>query len=180
MKLKLTFVFLLFVQFAFGQDRIHKIDSQLNSLYSAETFNGNVLIAGKGNIIYQHSFGNSNEITKEKLDENSIFELASCSKQFTAMGIMIMKEKGKLSLDDPISKYIPELEMYKNVTIRNLLNHTGGLPDYMELLGRFFDKSKIATNNDNISAFSKYQPKALFEPNSRFEYSNTGYAKRKV
>jgi len=176
MKLKSSLVLLLLVQFAFGQDRIHKIDSLLNSLYSAETFNGNVLIAEKGNIIYQHSFGNSNEITKEKLDENSIFELASCSKQFTAMGIMILKEQGKLNLDDPIAKYIPELEIYNNVTIRNLLNHTGGLPDYMELLGRFFDKTKIATNKDIIAAFSKYQPKALFEPNSRFEYSNTGYA----
>jgi CubicO group peptidase (beta-lactamase class C family) len=176
MKLKSTLVFLLLVQIAFGQNRIQKIDSLLNSLYSAETFNGNVLIAEKGEIIYQHSFGNSNEKTKEKLNENSIFELASCSKQFTAMAIMILKEKGKLKLDDPITKYIPELEAYKNVSIRNLLNHTGGLPDYMELMDRVFDKSKIAVNKDIITIFAKYQPKVLFEPNSKFEYSNTGYA----
>jgi len=176
MKLKSTLVLLLLVQFAFGQNRIQKIDSLLNSLYSAETFNGNVLIAEKGEIIYQHSFGNSNEMTKEKLNENSIFELASCSKQFTAMAIMILKEKGKLKLDDPITKYIPELEIYKNVSIRNLLNHTGGLPEYFELIDRVLNKSKIATNKDIITIFAKYQPKVLFKPNSKFEYSNTGYA----
>jgi CubicO group peptidase (beta-lactamase class C family) len=176
MKLESTLVLLLLVQFAFGQNRIQKIDSLLNSLYSAETFNGNVLIAEKGEIIYQHSFGNSNEMTKDKLNENSIFELASCSKPFTAMAIMILKEKGKLKLDDPITNYIPELETYKNVSIRNLLNHTGGLPDYIKLMDRVFDKTKIATNKDIITIFTKYQPKVLFEPNSKFEYCNTGYA----
>lgn len=176
MKLKSTLVLLLLAQFAFGQDKIQKIDSLLNSLYAAETFNGNVLIAEKGEIIYEHSFGNSNEITKEKLNENSIFELASCSKPFTAMAIMILKEKGKLKLDDPITNYIPELVTYKNVTIRNLLNHTGGLPDYIILMDRVFDKTKIATNKDIITIFTKYQPKVLFKPNSKFEYCNTGYA----
>jgi CubicO group peptidase (beta-lactamase class C family) len=176
MKLKFTLALLLLVQIAFGQDRIHKIDSLLNSLYTDGTFNGNVLIAEKGTIIYQHSFGIANELTKEKLNENSIFELASCTKQFTAMGIMILKEQGKLNLDDLISKFIPEFGVYKNVTIRNLLNHTGGLPDYIEIVNRVFDKSKIATNKDIIALLPKYQPNVLFEPNSKFEYSNTGYA----
>jgi CubicO group peptidase (beta-lactamase class C family) len=89
---------------------------------------------------------------------------------------MILKEKGKLSLDDKITKYIPELSNYNGITIRNLLNHTGGLPDYMELMDSLFDKSKIANNKDIIQIFSKYQPKILFEPNTKYEYSNTGYA----
>jgi CubicO group peptidase (beta-lactamase class C family) len=79
-------------------------------------------------------------------------------------------------LDDDIEKYLPELSFYKGVTVRNLLNHTGGLPDYMQLMDSLFDKSKIATNKDIINIFSKHQPKILFEPNSKWEYSNTGYA----
>ena len=176
MKLTIAIGLLLIGHFTFGQDRIQKIDSILNSLYSKEKINGNFLIAEKGKIIYSHSFGLANETTKDKLNENSIFELASCSKQFTAMAIMILKEKGKLSLDDKIIKYIPELSDYNGVTIRNLLNHTGGLPDYMELMDSLFDKSKIANNKDIIQIFSKYQPKILFEPNTKYEYSNTGYA----
>ncbi len=176
MKLATTIGLLLIGHLAFGQDRIQKIDSLLNSLYSKEKINGNFLIAENGKVIYCHSFGFANEITKDKLNENSIFELASCSKQFTAMAILILKEEGKLNLDDDLNKYIPELSFYKDITVRNLLNHTGGLPDYMELMDSLFDKSKIATNKDIITIFSKYQPKILFEPNTQWEYSNTGYA----
>lgn len=92
------------------------------------------------------------------------------------MAIVMLKEKGKLNYDDKMSKYIPELSNYKNITIRNLLNHTGGLPDYMELLDSLFDKRKIATNKDIIALFAKHNPKVLFEPNTKWEYSNTGYA----
>jgi len=176
MKLTITIALLLIGHLTFGQDRIQKIDSLLNSLYSKEKINGNFLIAEKGKVIYSRSFGLANETTKEKLNENSIFELASCSKQFTAMGIMILKEKGKLNLDDDINKYLPELSFYKGITVRNLLNHTGGLPNYMQLMDSLFDKSKIATNKDIINIFSKHQPKIVFEPNTKWEYSNTGYA----
>lgn len=176
MKMKLCVTLLMVVQFAFGQNRIELIDSVLQTMHANHNFNGNVLLAEGGEIIYQQSFGYANEETKQKLDENSIFELASVSKQFTAMAIMLLKEKGKLALDDEIAKHIPELGFYKGVTIRNLLNHTGGLPDYMGIMDSIFDKSKIATNKDIISIFSEKKPEKLFEPNSKYEYSNTGYA----
>lgn len=176
MKIKITIVILLVGQLAFAQDSVKKIDSLLNSVYSNKKINGNFLIAEKGKVIYSKSFGYANEETKEKLIENSVFELASCSKQFTAMAIMILKEKGTLNLDDNITKFIPSLSNYKGITIRNLLNHTGGLPDYMELMDSLFDKSKIATNKDIIAIFNKQNPKILFESNTKYEYSNTGYA----
>jgi len=176
MKIIITLICLTFGQLTFGQNRIQKIDSLLTSIYDSGELNGNVLIAEKGKVIYKKSFGLSNETTKEKLNENSIFELASVSKQFTAMAIVILKENGKLNYDDKIAKFIPELSNYKNITIRNLLNHTGGLPDYMELMDTVFDKSKIATNKDIISMFTNQNPKILFEPNTKYEYSNTGYA----
>jgi CubicO group peptidase (beta-lactamase class C family) len=175
-KFKITIALLIIGQLVLAQDKIQKIDSLLNVLYENKSINGNFLIAEKGNVIYKKSFGLANEITKEKLNENSIFELASVSKQFTAMGIMILKEKGKLNLDDDFTKYIPELSDYKGITIKNLLNHTSGLADYEKLMDSLFDRSKIATNKDIITLFSKHKPKVLFDSNTKFEYSNTGYA----
>ena len=176
MKLKFILLFTIFGHFSFTQSRIEKIDILLDSLYLQQRINGNILIAEKGEIIYNRSYGFANEITKEKLNQKSVFELASCSKKFTAMGIVILKEKGKLNLEDNISKYIPELSFYKEITIKNLLHHTGGLPDYMQLMDTVWDKTKIATNKDIIDFFSKHKPKILFEPNTKHEYSNTGYA----
>ena len=162
MKLKIIIALLFIIQITFGQDNVQKIDSLLTSFFNNGNLNGNVLIAEKGNIIYKKSFGFSNEATKEKLNENSIFELASVSKQFTAMAIVILKENGKLNYEDKISKYIPELSIYPDITIRNLLNHTGGLPDYMELMDSTFDKTKIATNYDIITTFAKLKPQVSF------------------
>lgn len=172
---------LLITNSSFGQ-HAQKLDSLFKRMYLDKEFNGNVLIAEKGEIVYKNSFGLANEITKEKLSENSVFELASVSKQFTAFAIVILKEKGKLKFDDKIGKFLPQLSFYKNVTIRSLLNHTAGLPDYMHLLDSLLidetwdNKTKIATNKDILNVYIKYRPNLLFEPNEKWEYSNTGYA----
>lgn len=175
MNLKAIILFLIIGNFSFAQSRIQKIDQLIDSLILQQKFNGNILIAERGEIIYERSYGIANEATNEKLNRNSIFELASCSKQFTAMGIVILKENGKLDLNDKISQYIPELSIYSKISIRNLLHHTGGLPDYMSIMDTVWDKSKIATNDDIIKIFSKHEPEVLFEPNTKHEYSNTGY-----
>lgn len=171
-------IYFFFLTLLFGcQDKneLNEYANYCDSLHKAGSFDGNILIADKGKIVYKASFGKANINTGQDLDENSVFELASVSKQFTAMAIVLLKEKGKLRFDDTISKYIPELSFYKNVTIRNLLNHTGGLPDYMQLMDMTFAKSKIATNNDVISCLAKSQFGTHFKPNSMFDYSNTGY-----
>ena len=174
MKIRISIFIIFFVQVAFGQTRVEKIDSLLIAFGKTMTFNGNVLIAEKGKIIFNKSFGIANQTTGEKLDCNSIFELASVTKQFTAMAIVLLKEQGKLNYDDKISKYLPELEFY-NTTIRHLLTHTSGLPEYAEVLDTAFDKRKIATNKDVIELYSKLKPVLQFEPNSKWEYSNTAY-----
>lgn len=153
-----------------------KLDSLFTKKYEDKSFNGNILIAEKGKVIFQKSFGVADIETKRLLNNTTIFELASVSKQFTAMGIVLLEKEGKLKYDDPISKYIPELSFYKNITVRNLLNHTGGLPDYMEIFEEKWHKSKFATNKDIVTEFAKYKPEADFQPNEKYEYSNTGYA----
>ncbi|RDI08519.1 serine hydrolase [Flavobacterium sp. AG291] len=177
MKKILLLTLLSYMGIANAQDsRIQKIDSLFTSLSAKQEFNGNVLIAEKGNVIYKKSFGLRDETKKLPLDDNSIFELASVSKQFTAMGIVLLEQKGKLKYDDPIAKYIPELGFYNEITVRQLLNHTGGLPDYMQLIGTKGDTTKINTNKDIITLFAKEKPAADFTPGSKFDYSNTGYA----
>lgn len=127
-----------------------------------------MLIAENGNIIFQKSFGLANEVTKEKLNIETTFELASVSKQFTAMGIVQLQKEGKLSYDDLISKYIPELNSYEGITIKNLLLHTGGLPDYMGFLEKEGDKTKFATNESILSLFQELKPEKEFEPGEKF------------
>lgn len=181
----LTFIISLFLPtYAFGQKGIHIIDSVLMTLYNQGKLNGNVLLAEKGQIVYNQSFGYANEATKEKLNENSVFCLASVSKQFTAMAIVILKEQGKLNYDDKITKYFPELSAYDNITIRSLLNHTSGLIPEMEPLLNTREvqeylsnhkNSNLFTNKDIIAFLSIYKPKLRFSPETKFEYCNTGY-----
>ncbi len=172
----LTTIGLLLGNLTFGQSGQHKrLDSLFNALFKQKMFNGNVLIADKGKILFEKSYGFANEQTGQKINNQTIFELASVSKQFTAMAIVLLAKQGKLNYDDKISKYIPELAFYGNISIRNLLHHTGGLPDYMEIFEEKWDKTKIATNQDIINVFTKYRPKVIFQPGEKYEYSDTGY-----
>jgi CubicO group peptidase (beta-lactamase class C family) len=160
----------------FAQDKAKILDSVFTSLYNKKKFNGNVLVAEKGKPVFEKSYGIAEEKTGRLLNLQSTFELASVSKQFTAMGIVLLQKQGKLNYDDKLSKYIPELSFYDKITVRNLLNHTSGLPDYMEMFEKNWDKTKFATNDDIIKEFAKYKPALAFEPNQKYEYSNTGYA----
>ena len=156
-------------------ERATKLDALYSELYQQGAFNGNVLVAENGKPIFQKSYGLANEETGAKLNERTTFELASVSKQFTAMGIVLLEKQAKLFYDDDISEYLPELKNYKGITIKNLLTHTGGLPDYMQLAEKHWDKTRIVTNQEIIKLFEKEEPEVLFEPNARWYYSNTGY-----
>jgi len=163
-----TFLFLLLSLRALSQEE--KIDSLL---IAEKDFSGVILIAENGNPIYHKAFGYREFADHIPLQKKDIFELASVSKQFTAMIIMMLKEKGKLNYDDSVSKYL-EIP-YKGITIRNLLTHTSGLPDYQDIMDKYWDKSKVAGNPDCIEYLNKYAPPKLFEPGEKYEYSNTGY-----
>jgi CubicO group peptidase (beta-lactamase class C family) len=153
----------------------YSLTEKLDSLFASwHDYSGVVLLADKGKPVYHKAFGFLNLETKTPADTSSIFELASVSKQFTAMVIMMVKEEGKLQYDDPIEKYIPGLP-YPGITIRHLLNHTSGLPDYQQIMDQHWDKNKVAGNEDIISYLIQYYPARLAEPGEKYEYSNTGY-----
>ncbi len=175
MKKLFVVISILWASAVLAQDKAKQLDSLFTQLHREQKFFGNVLIAEKGNILYQKSFGKANNATNADLNAESLFELASVSKQFTAMGIMLLKKQGKLSYDDSLRKFIPELPYY-NITIRQLLHHTSGLPDYIELFIKNWDTTKIATNKDMIGLLATKKPAILFAPGVKWEYSNTGYA----
>ena len=150
-----------------------KVDSIISILASNNKFSGVVLIAENGKVKYNKAIGYIDYANLKLLNKNSIFELASVSKQFTAMTIMMVKEKGLLHYDDLVEKYINI--PYKGMTIRQLLTHTSGLPDYQAIMDSYWDKSKVADNDDIINYLNKYAPPKLFEPGEKYLYSNTGY-----
>lgn len=157
-----------------GDSRL-SFPEQVDSLFNtAPDFSGVALIAERGKPLYWKSWGYKNFVTHESLDTNAVFELASLSKQFTAMVIIMLRERGKLDYDDLVTQYLPELP-YAGVTIRHLLNHTSGLPDYQAIMDEHWDKSRIASNSDNIAYLVRYRPEIRFAPGEKYEYSNTGY-----
>ena len=170
---------LLLTAFAFRaaaqQNYSAAIEAYLQAQAKVNQFNGNILVAKNGEIVYQKAFGYANYNTKEQLNLHSVFNLASLTKQFTAMGILLLKEKGKLSLSDSLRKFLPELP-YSNITLHHLLTHTSGLPDYMSVLGPKWDHKKVAFNNDMIRFLAAEKPPIHFKPGQKYEYSNTGFA----
>ncbi len=147
----------------------------LDSLFTDHAqFSGVVLVAEQGAPIYFRAFGHRDRERNLANDTSTVFELASVSKQFTAMIIMMLKEEGKLSYEDPLEKFIPGLP-YPGITLRHLLTHTSGLPDYQAVMDEHWDKTRVAGNEDIIAYLRQYHPERLFAPGDRYEYSNTGY-----
>lgn len=138
-------------------------------------FNGNVLVAEKGKIIFQRSYGYADFGTGRMLNDSTVFELASVSKQFTATAILILRDQGKLKLSDSLRKFFPEIP-YHNVTLYHMLTHTSGLPDYESHMNKSWDKSRIAFNSDMIEFLAKEKPPVDFPPGTKWEYSNTAFA----
>lgn len=158
----------------FAQNKTLVYDTYMHGQQTLYQFNGNVLVAKKGEIIYKKSFGYNDYKTKRNLDENTIFDIGSIAKEFTSVGILLLKDKGLLNYDDTLRKYFPELP-YNNITIRQLLTHTSGVPDGYDVIEEKFDHSKIATNDDLLRLLAEEKPIPNFNPGQNLMYSGTGF-----
>ena len=152
----------------------HKLDSLLNRINKRHDFHGAVLVAKNKKIVYQNQVGYADFRKKTLINNNSIFQLASVSKQFTAAAIMQLKEKNKLKLTDSVNTYFPDFP-FKNITIRNLLNHTSGLPKYFWVAEHEWNENKPPTNKDLMEVLPISKAQRFFKPGRNFDYSNTGY-----
>jgi CubicO group peptidase (beta-lactamase class C family) len=171
---------------------LHTVDTKFDSLSPAEAsvyttaieqyyyehlekgFNGAILVAKNGRVLFEQYKGYANFITKDPITEHTPFHLASISKTFTGMAVLKLWEEGKIFLDDTLQKYLPQFPYY-GITIRMLLSHRSGLPNYLYFMDSLWDKHKEMTNNDVLNAMIQHHPAIHSAPDKHFEYCNTNF-----
>lgn len=152
------------------------IDSFFTRYYKNGLFNGAVLFAEKGRIIYKNAFGYADFRNKDTLTTDTPFQLASVSKPLTALAILMLKEKNWLSLEDSVQKFFPTFP-YKGITVRMLLTHKSGLPNYMYFADELWNDRKVPiTNRDVLCLMETFVPDIYYIPDYHYNYSNTNYS----
>jgi len=130
-----------------------------------------VAVTYLGKIVFEGGYGYADAEKKTLIDSNTRFELASVTKQITAMAVMMQKEAGKFQYDSKVTQFFPEFSGFaEGLTVRNLLQHTGGFPDYSELC-----RGQGPARNDDIVKLMVKKGRLDFQPGVRYAYSNTGY-----
>lgn len=173
-KLLLFLIIFLVSNISFSQNLESKIDSIIQIEFSDPNEPGGAFLVSKsGKPIYKKAFGLANLELGVKMTPKNVFQIGSMTKQFTAVAILILEEQGKLSVNDPVSKFIPDYPNGNNVTVSHLLTHTSGIRD----LTKMKTISEIAQKEmapKEIVNFFKDEP-VDFSPGERFDYNNSGY-----
>lgn len=152
-----------------------EVDAFMQKLHTKAAFNGNVLIAKKGKIIYQKSFGWANYLKKDSLQLTDKFELASVSKPLTALGLLKLVEGEKIKLSQTVNEFYPDFP-YPGITIQMLLTHRSGLPNYVYFAeGVWKDRKKGMRNSDVMQLLAEHKPLRNGAPDGRFHYNNSNY-----
>lgn len=155
-----------------------QLDTFFEKKFNATTFNGTVLFAERGRIIFEKSYGFSDWKKKDSLNIESTFNLASASKPFTAIALLQLVEQGKINLTDAVEKYIPSFP-YIGIDIHQLLTHRSGLSKYDHFCDQpdsiWPDKHKSIHNKDVIDIMAAIIPQVAYLPNTHHYYSNTNY-----
>ncbi|WP_114939711.1 serine hydrolase domain-containing protein [Mucilaginibacter endophyticus] len=156
-----------------------KIDAVMQELHRTRGFNGNVLVAKKGKIVYEKAIGWADYLHRDSLKIGSQFELASVTKTMTSTAILMLMERGKLKLDDDVKKFFPDFP-YDGVTIRLLLTHRSGMMNYVYFIDDIYRKNHLnqrkgLTNAEAMKMIADYKPTRFNEPNKRFLYNNSNF-----
>jgi len=170
----ITVLFLNSQSNLYAQNLESNIDSLLQEKYPENTPGGAFLIAKNGTILYKKAFGLANLELNIPMQTENIFEIGSMTKQFTAISILILMEKGQLNLDDEITKFIPNYPTNGHkITIQHLLTHTSGIKDFTRIQG-LNDLAKKDLTPAELIDFFKNEPMD-FIPGEQFKYNNSGY-----
>jgi CubicO group peptidase (beta-lactamase class C family) len=178
LKLSLAGVLTVFACTAIAQTRDHHIDQQIDSIFAEYNTTPGVAVAvvKDGAVVFKKGYGMANLEYDIPITSQTVFHIASVSKQFTAFSIYLLKQQGKLSLEDDVRKYIPELPQYgKTIKIKHLLAHTSGLRDQWALLTLAGWQMEDIITTAQILKLAAKQQHLNFETGTRFGYSNTGY-----
>lgn len=172
-------IIVLIAAFTLGQTTERAIDKQIDQLfskYNATTPGVAVAVVKDGKTVFKKGYGAANLEYDIPVTTKTVFQIASVSKQFTAFAIYLLEKQGKLSLEDDIRKYVPEMPDYgKTVKIKHLLAHISGLKDQAGLLSLAGWQTGDVTTTPHILRVIGRQKELNFEPGSKFLYSNTGY-----
>jgi len=151
-----------------------KIDSLILKDFNDKNGPGGVfMVAQHGKISYQKAFGKANLELDVNLTPGNVFQLGSITKQFTAIAILMLEEQGKLSVNDPVSKYVPDYPAGSNITLHHLLTHTSGIKDFTKMK-TLSDIAQKEMSPKMMVDFFKNEP-IDFAPGEKFEYNNAGY-----
>ncbi|GMN10722.1 hypothetical protein MTsPCn9_23030 [Croceitalea sp. MTPC9] len=181
MKLKhllflLTYFSLVSVQGQLSEVKSQKIDSLFNEWTETNHPGGAVGIMQNGEVIYSKAFGLASLEYQVPNTTETIFNVGSVSKQFTAMGIVLLQEKGLLSIDDDIRKHLPEMPDFGHtITIRHMLHHTSGMRSLHAMLGLAGWRDDDSRTNEDLYRFMLNQKELNFIPGDEYLYCNTGY-----
>jgi CubicO group peptidase (beta-lactamase class C family) len=135
-----------------------------------------IAVVQNGKVVYQNGYGSANLEYNIPITPATVFDIASVSKQFAGVAIATLVQKGKISLDDDIRKYLPDVpEFSKTITVRHLVHHTSGIRDWPEALRVAGWRWDDVISFEDIMRMVKYQRDLDFEPGSQYSYSNTGY-----
>lgn len=152
-----------------------KIDEFVERLHRTRQFNGNVLIARKGKIIYERAIGWADYLHRDSLKINSVFQLASVTKPITATAILMLVEEGKLKLDQNVKEFFPNFP-YEGITIRLLLTHRSGMMNYVYFTDDLWkEKMKPMSNTDVMNLIAQHKPAPYAQPDRVFHYNNSNY-----
>ena len=155
----------------------HRLDSFFAHRHKFSGFNGNVLVLKAGRVLYKGCFGYCNYATKDTLDAQTPFQIASSSKPFTSTAILKLAGEGKLSLKDTLGKFFPGFP-YKNITVEMLLCHRSGLPNYLFFGDKLWkDRKSYMTNDALLDILMKNKNiEGASRPGTHFQYNNTNFA----
>lgn len=160
-----------------NKDIARELDTFVKKIAAADVFSGTVLLARNGEVIYKGAFGIANKDFNAPNRIDTKFNLGSMNKMFTSVAIAQLVEKGKMSFDDPLSKFIPDFpnaEAAKKIQIKHLLSHTAGLGGYFSDRYDNTSREKLRTVDDMMNLVRQDEKDIRFEPGTRWAYSNTG------
>jgi CubicO group peptidase (beta-lactamase class C family) len=174
MTARIIFSLFAFVASAMSQPTEKSVDDLFKNFSPADAPGAVVMVIKDGKTAFAKAYGAANIEAHTACSTNTNFRLASVSKQFTAMSILILVERGKLQLDQSITRFFPEFPEYgKPITVRHLLTHTSGILDYEDLIP---PGTTIPLSDENVLLLLRQQNKTNFSPGTKFQYSNSGYA----
>jgi len=151
-----------------------RLDERVNEAVKAGRFSGAVLVARDGKVLLSKGYGLANAELGAANTPQTKFRIGSMTKQFTAMAFMLLEEKGKLKTSDPVCRFVTECpEAWRNITIHHLLTHTSGIPSFTSFPDYTLTMSQRSPVSRTVERF-KNKP-LVFEPGSKWEYSNSGY-----